>query len=111
MHFSYLDYAFWNKSVGRGGGGIQQGNANGLLIDLLVVDKMKLYYSDDIITNPAQDLHENLLCIGDATFPGLSNQLNYIRTRARVSSRFRWYTTGMMILSSTDAQNRQEEVV
>jgi len=25
-------------------------------------------------TNEAQDLHENLLSIGDAAFPGLSNQ-------------------------------------
>jgi len=25
-------------------------------------------------TNGAQDLHENLLSIGDAAFPGLSNQ-------------------------------------
>jgi len=25
-------------------------------------------------TNGAQNLHENLLCIGDAAFPGLSNQ-------------------------------------
>ena len=31
-------------------------------------------------TNGAQDLHENLLCIGDTAFPGLSNQheLNYV---------------------------------
>jgi len=32
---------------------------------------------DDVITIPtnrAQDLHENLLLIGDAAFPGLSNQ-------------------------------------
>jgi len=27
-----------------------------------------------ILTNGAQDLHENLLPIGDAAFPGLSNQ-------------------------------------
>jgi len=25
-------------------------------------------------TNGAQDMHENLLCIGDAAFPGLSDQ-------------------------------------
>jgi len=25
-------------------------------------------------TNGAEDLHENLLCVGDAAFPGLSNQ-------------------------------------
>ena len=25
-------------------------------------------------TNGAKDLHENLLCTGDAAFPGLSNQ-------------------------------------
>ena len=36
-------------------------------------------FRDDVITIPhytngAQDPHENLLCIGDATFPGLSNQ-------------------------------------
>jgi len=34
-------------------------------------------FSDDVITIPpngAQDLHENLLSIGDAAFPGLSNQ-------------------------------------
>ena len=32
---------------------------------------------DDVITTPtngSQDLHENLLRIGDAAFPGLSNQ-------------------------------------
>ena len=30
-------------------------------------------------TNETDDLHENLLCIGDAALPGLSNQneLNY----------------------------------
>ena len=27
-------------------------------------------------TNGAQDLQENFLCIGDAAFPGLSNQMN-----------------------------------
>jgi len=32
-------------------------------------------FSDDVITIPAQDLHENLLCIRDAAFPGLSNQI------------------------------------
>jgi len=41
---------------------------------------MRLYYIDDIITKPTQDLHENLLCIGDATFPGLSNQNEVNRT-------------------------------
>jgi len=29
---------------------------------------------DMCATNGAQDLHENLLSIGDAAFPGLSNQ-------------------------------------
>ena len=36
--------------------------------------------SSPSLTNGAQDLYENLLCIGDAAFPGLSNQdeLNWV---------------------------------
>ena len=44
------------------------------------IEKTKFVFSDlrgtssPPPTNGAQDLHENLLSIGDAAFPGLSNQ-------------------------------------
>ena len=37
-------------------------------------DAIKCASNRVIPTNGAQDLHENLLSIGDAAFPGLSNQ-------------------------------------
>jgi len=40
----------------------------------MVTQASSVMMSSPSPTNGAQDLHENFLCIGDAAFPGLSNQ-------------------------------------
>jgi len=40
----------------------------------MVTQASSVMMSSPSPTNGAQDLHENLLSIGDAAFPGLSNQ-------------------------------------
>jgi len=56
----------------------------GVMLSFLLLHNVLLHtdwvQSSPSPTNGAQDLHENLLCLGDAAFPGLSNQneLNWL---------------------------------
>jgi len=43
----------------------------------MVTQASSVMMSSPPLTNGAQDLHENFLCIGDAAFPELSNQMNW----------------------------------